>query len=97
MGKKLRFWTGAAIGAALQYLYDPKAGPSRRALLRDQFTDWALDTRDGVVGKKLSARALPDSGRAGLRPSQQRSRLLKLNHQEATHNQYQGGWASARP
>ena len=54
MGKKLRFWTGAALGAVLQYLYDPKAGPSRRALLRDHFTDWALDTRDGVVGKKLA-------------------------------------------
>ena len=54
MGKKLRFWTGAVLGAALQYLYDPKAGPSRRALLRDQFTDWALDTRDGAVGKKLA-------------------------------------------
>ena len=54
MGKKRRFWTGAALGAALQYLYDPTAGPSRRALLRDQFTDWALDTRDGVVGEKLA-------------------------------------------
>jgi hypothetical protein len=54
MGKKLRFWAGAALGAGLQYLYDPKAGPSRRALLRDQITDWALDTRDGVVGKKLA-------------------------------------------
>lgn len=54
MGKKLRFWAGAALGATFQYLYDPKAGPSRRALLRDQITAWALDTRDGVVGKKLA-------------------------------------------
>ena len=62
MGKKLRFWAGAALGAALQYLYDSKAGPSRRALLRDQITDWALDARDGVIGKKLALGPYPAVG-----------------------------------
>ena len=41
------------MGAALQYLYDPKAGPSRRALLRDQISDWALDTKDVGGRQKL--------------------------------------------
>ena len=47
MGKKLRFWTGAAFGAALQYLYDPKAGQARRALLRQEITDRLLDAKGG--------------------------------------------------
>jgi gas vesicle protein len=36
MGKKLRMLSGGVMGAALQYLYDPTSGRSRRARLRDQ-------------------------------------------------------------
>ena len=50
MRKKLRFWTGAAFGAAIQYFYDPKAGQARRALLRQRITDRALDAKDDIVG-----------------------------------------------
>jgi len=49
MRKKIRFWTGAAFGAALQYLYDPKAGQARRALLRQRVTDRLLDAKDDLV------------------------------------------------
>jgi hypothetical protein len=49
MRKKLRFWTGAAFGAAIQYFYDPKAGQARRALLRQKVTDRVLDARDGLA------------------------------------------------
>jgi hypothetical protein len=48
MRKKLRFWTGAAFGAAIQYFYDPKAGQSRRALVRQRITDRMLDAKDGL-------------------------------------------------
>lgn len=48
MGKKLRFWTAAAIGAVIQYLYDPKAGETRRVLLWEQVTDRVLDARDAL-------------------------------------------------
>ncbi|MGH8924564.1 MAG: hypothetical protein ACRDWA_08035, partial [Acidimicrobiia bacterium] len=36
MGKKLKFMQGIALGVAAQYYYDPRAGRSRRARLRDQ-------------------------------------------------------------
>ena len=36
MGKRLRMMSGAAMGATIQYLYDPTSGRSRRARLRDQ-------------------------------------------------------------
>jgi hypothetical protein len=40
--------TGAGAGAALAYLFDPAAGPRRRALARDKMT-WAGNrTRDGL-------------------------------------------------
>ena len=48
MRKKLRFWTGAAFGAAIQYFYDPKAGQARRALLRQRISDRVLDAKDGM-------------------------------------------------
>ena len=51
MRRKLRFWTGAAFGAAIQYFYDPKAGQARRALLRQRITDRVLDEIDGLAGK----------------------------------------------
>jgi hypothetical protein len=48
MGKKLRFWAGAVLGAALQYFYDPAAGRARRAYLRQQISDRVLDASDGL-------------------------------------------------
>lgn len=36
MGKRISFWRGAFIGAALQYFYDPTAGNHRRARLRQE-------------------------------------------------------------
>jgi hypothetical protein len=49
MRKKLRFWAGAAFGAAMQYFYDPKAGQARRADLRKKITDRVLDAKDGLT------------------------------------------------
>lgn len=34
MGKRITFWRGALVGAALQYFYDPTTGQNRRARLR---------------------------------------------------------------
>ena len=36
MGKKLRMLWGGVVGAALQYMFDPTSGRSRRARLKDQ-------------------------------------------------------------
>ncbi|MGH8958341.1 MAG: hypothetical protein ACRDVK_06670 [Acidimicrobiia bacterium] len=36
MGKRIKFAQGMALGVAAQYYYDPSAGRSRRARLRDQ-------------------------------------------------------------
>lgn len=36
MGKRIRFISGALVGAFVQYLYDPERGRSRRARLADQ-------------------------------------------------------------
>ena len=47
--KKLRFWTAAAFGAAIQYFYDPKAGQARRAVLLKEVTDRVLDAKDGIT------------------------------------------------
>ena len=49
MRKKLRFWAGAAFGAAIQYFYDPKAGQARRADLRQRIIDRVLDAKDGRI------------------------------------------------
>ena len=54
MGKKIRFWTGVAVGAAIQYFYDPKAGAQRRALLRERLTARALDAKDRFFGKETA-------------------------------------------
>jgi hypothetical protein len=51
MGKKLRFWTGALFGAALQYLYDPQSGHSRRAALREQIGNWLVEAKGGIRGE----------------------------------------------
>ena len=50
MRKKIRFWIGAALGAAIQYFYDPKAGKARRTVLRQKISDRVLDAKDGLVG-----------------------------------------------
>ena len=52
MGKKIRFWIGVAVGAAIQYLYDPKAGASRRAMLRERLTARGLDAKDRLFNKE---------------------------------------------
>ena len=52
MGRKIRFWTGVAVGAAIQYFYDPKAGAPRRAMLRERLTARALDAKDRLFGKE---------------------------------------------
>jgi hypothetical protein len=49
--KRLRFWAGAAFGAALQYFYDPKAGQARRAQLRLAIMD-RLGTMDRLLDGK---------------------------------------------
>ena len=51
--KRIRFWAGFAVGAAIQYLYDPKAGQSRRALLRERLTARVLDAKDRMTGKPV--------------------------------------------
>ena len=51
--KKIRFWAGFVFGAAIQYLYDPKAGQSRRALLRERLTARLLDAKDRMTGKPV--------------------------------------------
>lgn len=55
MRNKLRFWLGAAFGAAIQYFYDPKAGQARRAFLRQRITDRVLDAKDGLGGNGSKA------------------------------------------
>lgn len=52
--KKLRFWAGAAFGAAMQYFYDPKAGQARRAALRQKIAVRVLDFRDGLFRDGLA-------------------------------------------
>jgi hypothetical protein len=51
MRKKVRFWTGAAVGAMLQYFYDPQTGEVRRALLREQLGDRIVEVRAALTGK----------------------------------------------
>jgi len=72
MGGKLRFWTAAAIGAVIQYLYDPKAGETRRVLLWEQITDRVLDTTDA-----LSRRA---NGHRDRRPLLRMAPLQRPSH-----------------
>ena len=52
MGKKIRFWTGVAVGAAIQYFYDPKVGGPRRAMLRERLTARGLQAKDRFFGKE---------------------------------------------
>jgi hypothetical protein len=51
--------TGLGIGAGLMYLFDPKDGNRRRALIRDKAIKLNRQTRDAIDGtvKDLSNRA----------------------------------------
>lgn len=51
--------TGAALGAALMYLFDPDKGKRRRALLRDQMVSGLNQLDDGVevIARDLAHRA----------------------------------------
>lgn len=59
MGKRIKFVQGMAIGVAAQYFYDPQAGRSRRARLRDQS---AAQLRR--LGRLLGKKARYQLGRA---------------------------------
>ncbi|MGH8927143.1 MAG: hypothetical protein ACRDWH_02235, partial [Acidimicrobiia bacterium] len=48
----MRFLAGAGVGATFQYLYDPVAGRSRRARLRDQGFAQLRDAQR-FIGRKL--------------------------------------------
>jgi len=52
MGKKIRLLWGGALGATLQYLYDPQSGKSRRARLKDQAAARARDATR-LIGRKI--------------------------------------------
>ena len=52
MGKRIRFLTGAATGAMIQYLYDPEMGRSRRARVADQLGARLRDAR-AEAGRRL--------------------------------------------
>ena len=51
--------TGLGAGAAVMYLFDPKDGNRRRAMIRDQATKINRQTRETIEGKAqdLSNRA----------------------------------------
>jgi hypothetical protein len=72
MGKRIKFVQGMALGAAAQYYYDPRAGRSRRARLRDQATSQVRK-----LGRLVGRKARFQLGRAkGLR-----HRLVTPDHQ----------------
>ena len=63
MGKRIKFVQGMALGAAAQYYYDPRAGRTRRAKLRDQ-----AGAQFRRFGRLLGRKARYQLGRAkGLR------------------------------
>ena len=63
MGKRIKFVQGMALGAAAQYYYDPRAGRTRRAKLRDQ-----AGAQIRRMGRLLGRKARYQLGRAkGLR------------------------------
>ncbi|HJU81443.1 MAG TPA: hypothetical protein VJ796_06805 [Acidimicrobiia bacterium] len=63
MGKRMKFVQGIALGAAAQYYYDPRAGRTRRAKLRDQ-----AGAQFRRFGRLLGRKARYQLGRAkGLR------------------------------
>ena len=59
MNGVLKLIAGAGIGALLMYLFDPKGGGRRRALIRDKAVGVSHDIRDKVSAKRrdLSNRA----------------------------------------
>ena len=52
MGKRIRMMSGAAMGATIQYLYDPTSGRSRRARLKDQAAARVRDVTR-MIGRKI--------------------------------------------
>jgi gas vesicle protein len=55
----LALLTGLGAGAAVMYLFDPKDGNRRRAMIRDQATKINRQTREAIEGhtKDISNRA----------------------------------------
>ena len=76
MGKKLRFWTGAAVGAALQYFYDPKAGQARRSQLRLTIMDRVLDTKGGETSDGATVGRIDHLRRWRMEPRRPFSRIV---------------------
>ena len=74
MGKKLRLLWGGLLGATLQYLYDPQAGKSRRARLKDQAVARGRDATR-MIGRKVRY---------------QRGRLRGVAHEISTTLQHEG-------
>jgi hypothetical protein len=74
--KKLRFWAGAAFGAAIQYLYDPKAGQARRALLQQKITDRVLDATDGLAANGATVGRIDHLGLRRMEPRRSASRVM---------------------
>lgn len=59
MNNILKILGGIGVGAALMYLYDPKDGNQRRALIRDKAVGLTNDAREAISRQKddLSNRA----------------------------------------
>jgi len=76
MGKKVRFWTGAAFGAALQYFYDPKAGQARRAQLRLTIMDRVLDAKGVATNNGATVGRMDHLRRWRMEPRRPFSRIV---------------------
>ena len=59
MNKELSFLTGIAVGVAFMYVFDPRDGERRRALVREQLIRFAhkADDRINAVARDASNRA----------------------------------------
>jgi hypothetical protein len=86
MGKKIRFWIGALFGATLQYFYDPQSGQSRRALMREQISNWLVEAKDGRGESKIRRpfRTTTDLTDAGLRNSGGPLSAVDINERQST-------------
>ncbi len=51
MNGVVKLIAGLGIGALLMYLFDPKGGGGRRALIRDKAVGLSNDIRDSVTAK----------------------------------------------
>lgn len=75
MRKKLRFWAGAALGAALQYFYDPKYGQARRSQLRLSIMD-RLDAKGGEANNGATVGRIDHLRRWRIEPHRPFSRIV---------------------